>query len=99
MELGPVWEEYGFDYSDYDSDNGSDSYQLDNSPMFLTLAALLLLMPQFFIALFSTIGFSLRSLKLVIQHPETVLLPIGTSLNIVQTRLQSIGSSLRIGDS
>ena len=94
VELGPVWDEYRFDYSDYDydyvSDNCSDYYQLDISPIFLTLAALLLLMPQFFLALFSTIGFSLRSLKLVVQHPETVLLPIGTSLNIVQTRLDSI---------
>ena len=50
----------------------------------------LLFVPQFILALFSTIGFSMSSLKLVVQHPETVLLPIGTSLNIVQTRLDSI---------
>ena len=37
----------------------------------------LLFVPQFLVALFSTVGFKMSSLKLLVHHPETVLLSAG----------------------
>ena len=34
--------------------------------------------PQIMLALFTTIGFSWSSMKLIVYHPETLLLPSGT---------------------
>ena len=73
-------------------------YQGCCTSILLLYIVVLLFVPQFILALFSTVGLSISSLKLVVQHPETVLLPIGTSLNRVQTGLESIWSSHKVID-
>ena len=51
------------------------SYQLTRAVSFLLGTALFI--PQFLIAIFSTIGFSFNSIKTIFYHPELLILPTG----------------------
>ena len=56
--------------------NGVTVTQID---FIIILLLAVQLMPQFFLSLFSTIGFSKESLKLVFQHPALLLMPSGNT--------------------
>ena len=43
----------------------------------ITVIISLQFIPQLMLALFTTIGFSWNSMKLILYHPETLLLPLG----------------------
>ena len=42
--------------------------------------------PQIMLAFFTTIGFSWTSMKLILHHPETLVLPSGTNLKKYWTK-------------
>ena len=48
------------------------------SPLLAILMIGLQFVPQLILAIFTTIGFSWNSLKLILYHPETVVLSTGT---------------------
>ena len=61
--------------------NGPLVYNNDNrADLFLPVIAIvgMQFIPQIMLALFTTIGFSWSSMKLIVYHPETLLLPSGT---------------------
>ena len=54
-----------------------DVYSVDLTLSASTMMIGLQFVPQIILALFTTIGFSWSSMKLIVHHPETLLLPSG----------------------
>ena len=74
-----------FNGGTYDTDINDFTYGTDTSIVLFLMAVQL--MPQFFLSLYSTIGFSKDSFMLIIQHPSLFLMSSGKKIVVSLKRL------------
>ena len=55
-----------------------------------TMIISLQFIPQIILALFTTIGFSWSSMKLIFYHPETLILPSGTPFALYKRKKEKL---------
>ena len=68
------------------------AYTADDTTLSLSTATMIIVLqfvPQIILSVFTTIGFSLSSMKLILYHPETLILPSGTNFKIFFVKLRS----------